>query len=152
MNNIAGFIQPSVYSQPSVVGIMPQSMPIVATGGRSDIMTMAVVATIVVIVLFILYKNMAKTGVDAEDTTDDFKSNFEEDIDPLSKCGWEVIMSPSCPYCIRQKQILERHFPKFDKIFTDKPAEAVPTWVNTKTGKRIPGMQTYDRLLSMARC
>lgn len=158
MNNIAGFIQPSVFSQPSVVGIMPSSMPIVATGGRSDIMTMAMVAAIVVVVLFIIYRNMSSTNItDPEGGSEDFKrSHFDNEpkteMDPLTKCGWEVIVSPTCPYCVRQKQILAHHFPTFKNIYDNKPAEVVPTWVNTKTGRKMPGMQTYEQLLAMTNC
>lgn len=158
MNNIAGFIQPSVFAQPNVVGLMPQSMPIIATGGRSDILTIVLVSGIVVVILFIAYRNMSSSNIkEEEEDIEEFKKvreRFEntENMDPLTKCGWEVYVSPTCPYCVRQKQILEHHFPTFKNIFTDKPAEVVPTWYNTKTHAKVLGMQTYDKLLSMAKC
>lgn len=160
MNNISGFIQPTMFQQPSVVGIMPQSMPIVATaGGRSDILTMAVVSAVVVIVLFVIYRNMTYNNIQKEESEESeelFKRDrFEGDqsgMDPLTKCGWEVRISPTCPWCVKQKQILSQYFPTFKNIYTDRPAEAVPTWVNSKTGQKVPGMQTHEKLLEMAKC
>ena len=160
MNNIAGFIQPSMFQQPSVMGIMPSPVPIVTAGGKSDILTIAVVAVVVVVVLFVLYRNV-QFNIGTEES-EEFKQervnqekikqeNFE-DIDPLTKCGWEVIVSPTCPWCIKQKEVLSKHFPLFKNIFTDKPAEAVPMWVNNKTGDTIPGFQTYEKLLNMIKC
>ena len=150
MNNIAGFIQPSVDSVTS-------SMPVVATGGKTINMKMAMIAAIVVVVLFIIYRNMSPTNItDSDDgVAEGFKrSHFgsTEQMDPLTKCGWEVIVSPTCPYCVKQKQILSQHFPTFKNIHTDKPAEVVPTWHNTKTGKKVLGMQTYEELLAMTKC
>jgi hypothetical protein len=69
--------------------------------------------------------------------------------DPLTAGGWEVIVSDSCPYCIKQKEILAQHFPTFKNIFNNKPANVVPTWRNTKTGQEIPGMLPYETLLQL---
>ena len=150
MNNIAGFIQPSIFPQPNVVSIMPSSVPMVSAGGRSDILTIAVVSTVVVIVLFMIYKNMSfGSNSLIDDDVEEFKQ--KENVDPLTKCGWEVIISPTCPWCVKQKQILDQHFPTFKNIYTDKPADAVPLWVN-KNGNKIPGFQTYEKLMSMANC
>lgn len=156
MNNIAGFIQPTVFPQPSVVGIMPQTMPFMATaGGRSDIITIAIVSAIVVVVMFIIYKNMLYKNIDDEEiedfTIDNFKNNLitEPEMDPLTRNGWEVRVSPSCPYCIKQKEILSQYFPTFKNIFTDRPANVVPTWVNSRTGKEVPGMLQYEDLLQL---
>lgn len=154
MNNISGFIQPSVYAQPSVVSLMQPSMPVISAGGRSDIMTIALVSAIVVVVLFIIYRHITNNNIMGEEESDQFKRDREtfDNMDPLTRCGWEVRVSPTCPYCVKQKQILSHHFPTFKNIFTDKPAEVVPTWVNTKTNQKIPGMQTYEKLLAMAKC
>ncbi len=72
--------------------------------------------------------------------------------DPLTKCGWEVYVTPTCPYCIKQREILSQHFPTFKNIFTDRPVQAVPTWYNVNTKQSIPGMQSYEKLLEMAKC
>lgn len=69
--------------------------------------------------------------------------------DPLTANGWEVIVSDSCPYCIKQKEILAQHFPTFKNIFNNKPTNVVPTWRNTKTGQEIPGMLSYETLLQL---
>lgn len=166
MNNISGFIQPSMFSQPSVLGIVPQSMPmpmpmpmpVITSGGRVDIMTIVIISTVVVMVLFLLYRNMSISITDKDDDSElseSFKkSHFDNDNnnDPLSKCGWEVVVSETCPYCVQQKQILSTHFPNFKNISTNKPVEAVPTWINNKTGQMLPGLKTYDALMEMIIC
>lgn len=117
--------------------------------------TIIIAAAFVALILFILYRSMFFTGMTGStermESFEDTKP-FIEDVDKLTKCGWEVHVRPTCPYCIRQKSILEQHFPKFKNIFEDRPAEVVPTWYNTKTGQKIPGMQTPEKLSQMASC
>lgn len=73
-------------------------------------------------------------------------------MDKLTYCGWEIYVSPTCPYCVKQKAILAKHFPGFNSIYTDRPAEVVPTWHNVLTGEKKLGMQTYEQLLDMINC
>lgn len=145
--NIASYIQPvSPFMQPPISFIPSNNV------SRSEITTMVVISAMVVIILFILYKHMMYSNI-VEDEGDNFKSKFEnETVDGLTKCGWEVYVSPSCPYCIRQKAILSEFFPNFKNIYTDRPAEVVPTWFNTKTQEKKPGMQPVEVLNMMARC
>lgn len=165
MNNISGFIQPSVYAPPSVVSVMPQSMPMsvpmpipvpmVSSGGRSDIATIVIITIIVVIILFVMYRHVK--FVNMEFTDEEIESfrrvneHFISSSDPLSKCGWEVRISETCPWCIKQKAILAENFPGFTNIYSDRPAQVIPTWINSKTGEVIEGMQPLERLQQMIR-
>jgi hypothetical protein len=140
----------------SDVNTTPLSVPS-ATGGvfNNKNNNMIIVAIIVaVIIIFFIYKSKL-FQVENYKGIDNFKmDNIEnlDDVDPLTKCGWEVYVSPTCPYCVRQKSILSKHFPTFKNIFTDKPTDVVPTWYNVKTKQKIPGMQSYEKLLEMTKC
>lgn len=152
MNNITGFIQPNMYAQP-LMPMMQQPMGIISAGGGSDITTMVMVSVMVVVILFIIYRHMSTSNI-YEEESEMFRYKREpfQDIDSLEKCGWEVYVSPSCPYCVRQKAILVEHFPNFKSMYTDKPAEVVPTWYNTKTKETKLGMQTLESLKNMVKC
>lgn len=160
MNNISGFIQPSMFAQPSMVGIVQPPMPIISAGGRSDIMTIALVSAIVVVILFIVYRNMsynrAVTSEEEEDV-ETFKQREQNVVEPfhiidgLTQCGWKVVVSQTCPYCIKQKEILNQYFPTFNNFDYTTPMPSVPTWINTKTNDIKQGLQSYDTLLNMAK-
>lgn len=213
MNNISGYIQPTMYAPQGVMGVMPQMIPqimqqpapqiipIVTNGGRSDITMIIVVSVIIIMVIFMMYNQMEYSEdyeLEKGKKTESFENNDSvcelidgdyqcdkchrnckryckychrclncilndtnhnvtnivdvEDIDLLSNCGWELYISLTCPYCIKQKHILDQYFPKFNKIFTDKPVSVVPTWYNTITNQTIPGMQTYESLIQMTKC
>lgn len=152
MNNISGYIQPNIYPSP-IVGIVQPAMPITSSGNYTDMMTTVMITVIIIIVLFVIYKNMNNKNDESEEY-ESFSSNYNyhELLDDLTKCGWLVVMSPACHYCIKQKEILKEYFPLFNNINYDLPVNAVPTWINIKTKKIVPGLQTYDKLLKMANC
>lgn len=71
--------------------------------------------------------------------------------DELSNCGWEVHVLKSCPYCVKQKEVLNKYFPNFTKIHENKDPTipAVPAWKNSKTGEIRLGLQTYENIKEM---
>lgn len=153
MNDITSYIQPLRFQSPNMNGYMPVQMPFLQSIGRNEIMTIVMISAIVVIVLFIVYKNLNyKNVVGGEEDSESFKNEHYQDMDPLTKCGWEVYVTNTCPYCVKQKQILNEHYPTFNNIYTDRPVTAVPTWYNTKTQETKTGMQTYESLLAMTKC
>jgi len=177
MNNITNFIQPVEDIQPSAVDIAPQfntidnishPIPMVATtasGETDSYIIIGISVLIAILLMYIIYKYIYTDKASFENfianekiaaAREKFAAREKlasreklDEIDPLTRCGWEVRVSPTCPYCIQQKNILAEYFPTFKNIFTDKPAEVVPTWVNNITGVTMPGMQTHEQLLKM---
>lgn len=128
--NISSYIQ----STPSITG----------SDEKNKIFIVIIIAlTIFIIVGLVMIKSKPEPAA---------TSFFEESRDKLEQCGWELYISMTCPYCIKQKNILTQNFPKFTKIYTDKPVNVVPTWYNTKTKQKREGLQTYEDLLNMIVC
>lgn len=73
-------------------------------------------------------------------------------IDPLEKCGWEVYLTKTCPYCVKQLKVLKEHFPNFNGYYYNKKSDVVPTWYNKSTNIKSPGFKDYKKLLSMINC
>jgi len=156
MNNISGYIQPNSIPVREMnngsMNYMPDNRGTYSMSDdvkRNSIMIVSILLIIIIIIIIymiIKYKDTKKSSTGT--------STFEsfQNIDKLTECGWEVYVTDTCPYCIKQKDILTQYFPKFDKIYTDKPANAVPTWYNVNTKETKVGLQSYESLLSMIKC
>lgn len=160
MNNISEYIQPTISEDTTMIGSGYDK-----TGGaigdrlaKLNLFNIIIIGMGVIVIVIIIFKLMTVFSYKKvvcetfEPPQQVSEAPIVEDFDPLTKCGWEVVISPTCPYCIRQKAILNEYFPKFNSFYTDRPVEAVPTWINTKTGQKVPGMQTVESLQRMAAC
>lgn len=127
-------------------------IPMGGVNGGSEINYKNVFLFLTVVVAIILILIIAYVSMKKKDNRSSL-TNLEEDmqqlLDPLTLSGWEVIVSDSCPYCTKQKEVLKNLFPTFNKFFTDRPANVVPTWVNKNTGQTIEGLQNADSILKL---
>ena len=80
------------------------------------------------------------------------EKKLSNSIDPLEKCGWEVYLTKTCPYCVKQLKVLKEHFPNFNSYYYNKKSDVVPTWYNKITNIKSPGFKDYNKLLSMINC
>jgi hypothetical protein len=152
--DISRYIQP--YNPPPIFRPY-QSLPI-PQNNHYDGVYMIGLATIIVGVIYIIYKyyinnNISKFYTDSgSDSDSDSDSDIKKmnRVDHLTNCGWELYASKSCHWCSKQIDILNTHFPNFRNVYYDKPVEAVPTWYNPGLDKTVTGFQTYDQLMKLS--
>lgn len=123
------------------------------TGGGANNMNYAIIGGIVltiIIVVIIVSNKKFKANPFAIKKTERLTTN-SNNSDPLGDAGWELHVA-NCPYCVKQKEILRKHFPGFKNIFSGaRQTNVVPFWYNTKTKEERPGLQNLNELNKMAR-
>jgi hypothetical protein len=77
----------------------------------------------------------------------------------LQSAGWFVYLSPTCPHCKRQLEVLGGSYALSTQCGSPNPNQsapipcseikAFPTWYNTKTQKTVKGMRTVSQLEEM---
>ena len=77
----------------------------------------------------------------------------------LQSAGWFVYLSPTCPHCKRQLEVLGGSYALSTQCGSPNPnpsapvpcseIKAFPTWYNTKSGKSVKGMRTVSQLEEM---
>ena len=125
---------------------------------NEKIIIYAIMIAIIIIVVYMLINNNNKSDMTklrehniSRRQERMLENKLESLIDPLEKQGWVVYLSRSCPYCVRQVDMLNKEFPNFHNKHYDVPTDVVPKWVNTITGEVKPGMQSLDILKHMAK-
>lgn len=151
MNNpydISRFIQPYIPQQIAQPVVVPMPQPVMGSfmPTQTDTIGMVLMILGVLVVIFFIHKYIC---ISTEPTEPVVVDTYIPMPDPLGDKGWEVIVTDTCPYCVKQKKILQEYFPTFKNIFNNKSANVVPTWRNTKTGEVVEGMLSYERLLSL---
>jgi hypothetical protein len=77
----------------------------------------------------------------------------------LEKAGWFLFLSPTCPHCKRQLEVLGGHYSQSAQCSGGKTSGsppipcskigAFPTWYNTKSGETVKGMRSVSQLEEM---
>lgn len=178
--DISRFIQPTyAVQQPVVMPVQQPVYPMIGSSGfssnKEELITIVLIIIGIIITIYIAQKyiftnnNIINQTDQTQDNyitnqTDQIQNNYinpsmppKRQSDPLGDAGWEVIVTDTCPFCIKQKEVLNKYFPNFKNIYNNKPASVVPTWVNSKcfdknnpTEKlKIQGYQDYQKLINM---
>lgn len=68
----------------------------------------------------------------------------------LRQKGWVLYYTPSCPYCVQQLGEFGWKSALLNKVNCEESkcpgVQAYPTWVNSKTGAKIEGVITKDKI------
>lgn len=76
---------------------------------------------------------------------------YLRDVLLIRSNGWVLYYTPSCPFCVKQLDEFGWKSNLLNKINCEEKncpdIEAYPTWVNKKTGEKIEGVATSDKLL-----
>lgn len=76
---------------------------------------------------------------------------YSRDVLTIRNNGWVLYYTPSCPFCVKQleefgwKSVLLKKVNCEEKKCPD--IESYPTWINTKSGKKIEGVAKLNKLL-----
>jgi hypothetical protein len=139
-----------------------QSMPVIYTP-QSNIINNIIIVLIIGIVVYFIY-HYIKRSSDKVILEPDFNAQLTDTVpvpEPAKESfavsdetrlinNWKVYVTPTCPFCVRQRLVLSEHFPNFNNF--EPPGQninGVPTWENLMTKKQIPGFKDYNGLLNM---
>lgn len=112
-------------------------------------------ALLIILIISFIYKTFTRCPYfNGELFTVKRRSHFDSNpsIQHPIGCGWKVILSKRCPYCVKQVNLLNALYPSFNGLEYDKPSNVVPTWYNTTTGETREGFQDEKSLRVMFTC
>ena len=105
---------------------------------RAAVYAVAIIAVIVLIYYFVVPRSLTTR---------------------LENAGWFLFMSPTCPHCKRQLEVLGGSYSKSTQCSGGKSSNgspipcskisAFPTWYNIKSGETVKGMRSVSQLEEM---
>jgi glutaredoxin len=107
----------------------------------------ALVTIFLIVIVIIIWRNKKYDTFEPVIIND----NDNDNNDSLTNMGWIVYMTPTCPFCKQQKNILNEYFPNFKNIKYDGDVSVVPTWYNINTQEYKYGLLDYDKLLELVK-